>query len=102
MRQLVELQKLYDEFEKRDTVVIAVAQEDKDLKSHGQILSHFKPKPRFEIVADLNREKTGQYKRTTAYLIDKQGVVRQVFPMLIHSRPSWYAILSEIDRLELN
>ena len=39
------------------------------------------------------------FDRTTAYFIDSEGVVRQVFPMLIHSRPSWDAILGEIERL---
>ena len=93
------MQEVYDEFEKRDTVVIAVAQEDKDLKQHGQMAARIKPKPRFDIVADLNRVDTTRYKRTTAYLIDKTGRVRQIFPMLIHSRPSWQAVLNEIDRL---
>ena len=80
------MQEVYDEFEKRDTVVIAVAQEDNDLKQHGQMAARMKPKPRFDIVADLNRVDTTRYKRTTAYLIDKMGRVRQIFPMLIHSR----------------
>ncbi len=90
---------MYDEFEKRDTVVIAIAQEDTDLESHGKIYNRFKPAPRFDIVADVNRAQTQAYKRTTAYLIDKKGIVRQVFPMLIHHRPSWRAILNEIDRI---
>ena len=93
------MQEVYDEFEKRDTVVIAVAQEDKDLKQHGQMAARIKPKPRFDIVADLGRADTTPYDRTTAYLIDRTGRVRQIFPMLIHSRPSWRAVLSEIDRM---
>lgn len=93
------MQKLQDEFKSRDTVVIAVAQEDKDIKSHAKIYNRFKPAPWFDIVADINRSQTLAYKRTTAYLIDKQGTVRQIFPMLIHNRPSWRAILNEIDRI---
>ena len=93
------MQKLQDEFKSRDTVVIAVAQEDKDIKSHAKIYSRFKPAPWFDIVADIDREQTTAYKRTTSYLIDKKGMVRQVFPMLIHNRPSWRAILNEIDRI---
>ncbi len=93
------MQKIYDEFKSRDTVVVAVAQEDKDLKSHAKILNRFKPAPYFDIVADVNRAQTKAYKRTTAHLIDKKGYVRQIFPMLIHSRPSWRAILNEIDRV---
>ena len=90
---------MYDEFEKRDTVVIAVSQEDTDLKSHGQFLRRFEGTPPFDIVADLKREKTQRYDRTTTYLIDKKGIVLQVFPMLIHERASWRAILHEMDRL---
>ena len=90
---------MYGEFTRRDTVVIAVAQEDTALKAHAKFLKNFGSGPPFDIVADLNRKQTTAYDRTTAYLIDKQGIVRQIFPMLIHSRPSWRAILSEVDRL---
>ena len=93
------MQKAYDEFEQRDTVVIAIAQEDTDLQKHGRIRQGIPGDPRFHIVADLNRKDTQRYRRTTAYLIDKNGIVRQIFPMLIHARPSWRAILNEIDRL---
>ena len=91
---------MYDEFEKLDTAVIAVAQEDTDLKSHGKLLKKFKTPPPFEIVADLNRKATKKYDRTTVYLIDKTGVVRQIFPMLIHSRASWRAILHQVEELQ--
>jgi alkyl hydroperoxide reductase subunit AhpC len=90
---------MYREFEKRDTVVIAVAQEDKDLKSHGRMLSAFGGKPPFDVVADLDREKTQSYDRTTSYLIDKRGIVREIFPALIHTRPTWKAVLNRIDAL---
>ena len=94
---------MWSEFESRDIAVIAIAQEDKDLESHGKFLAPFgEDGPPFEIVADLNREQTIAYDRTTAYLIDKQGVVRQVFPMLIHHRATWKAILHEADRLSVN
>lgn len=79
-------------------MVVAVAQEDKSLEEHGRILKKLKAPP-FDVVADLNREITTTYDRTTAYLIDKKGVVRQVFPMLIHARPSWDAIVGEIEAL---
>lgn len=95
------MQKLYDEFEKRDTTVIAIAQEDKDLKSHGKMAKKIRPAPRMNIVADLNRQDTLEYDRTTMYLIDKKGVVRQIFPMMTHMRPTWFAVLNEIDRLGL-
>ncbi len=90
---------MYRQFKKRDTVVIAIAQEDTDLDTHGKMLKSFKGNPPFHIVADLNRKVTTRYDRTTAYLIDKEGIVRQIFPMMVHHRPSWWAIVSEIDRL---
>ena len=89
----------YGDFTRRDTVVIAVAQEDKDLKSHGKMHKTLKGDVPFEIVADIGLKQTGRYKRTTAYFIDKSGTVREVFPMIIHSRPSWSAILGRIDEL---
>ena len=93
------MQELYDEFTKLDTTVIAIAQEDKTLKTHARFLKNFGDGPAFDIVADLKRKNTKRYDRTTAYLIDKEGVVRQIFPMLIHSRPSWRAILHEVELL---
>ena len=39
---------MYDAFEARGTVVIAVAQDDRDLASHGKFYEHFEPRPRFE------------------------------------------------------
>ncbi|MGD2109504.1 MAG: hypothetical protein PVI86_08935 [Phycisphaerae bacterium] len=79
--------------------MIAVCQEDADLKTHAQFLRQLKTRPRFEIVADVGRRMTMRYRRTTAHLIDKQGTVRQIFPMLIHSRPSWSAIRHEVEEL---
>ena len=96
----MQLQKRYDELEKRDTVVIAIAQEDKSVEEFaGFYGAGFAPAPRFEAVVDIDRERTTAYDRTSAYLIDKQGIVREVFPMLIHYRATWDAILGEIDRL---
>jgi len=100
---LVQLQKSYDEFEKRNTIVIAVSQEDTDLKLHAKFLKAFKgPTPRFDIVADLNREKTDRFDHTTTYLIDRSGVVREIFPATVRMRPDWRAILNRIDELGLN
>jgi len=99
VKQLVELQKTYDEFARHDTVVIAVAQEDKDLKSHGRMLSKLGSQLPFDVVADIGRKQTLRYDRTTSYLIDKHGVVREIFPALIHMRPTWRAILTRIDAM---
>ena len=79
---------MYDEFQERDTTVIAVAQEDTDLKSHGKFLRHFGSSPPFDIVADLGRKKTKRYHRTTAYLIDKTGTI--VAKPVCHRWYRWY------------
>ncbi len=90
---------MYDEVEAMDTVVIAIAQEDRDLESHGKFHANFKPVPRFELCADFQRKDTKRYERTSTYLIVKQGVVRQIFPQLIHFRADWDALLRETKRV---
>ena len=91
---------MYDEFVALDTVVVALSQEDQSLEPYGPFLARFGDDgPRFEIVCDLGREETPAYDRTTAYLIDKAGRVREIFPMIIHARPSWKIVLREVLEL---
>ncbi len=91
---------MYAGFEAADTVVIAVSQEDTELELAGQILWAFgEAPPPFPMICDLERGKTLAYDRTTAYLIDKQGIVREIFPMIIHARPSWKVILDAAREL---
>lgn len=92
---------MYDDFDQRDTIAIAIAQEDKDLETHGKFLTGFDSKPPFPIVADLGRAQTQRYDRTTTYLIDKKGVVREVFPGTVRTRPSWKAVLNRMDELKV-
>lgn len=97
------MQDTYDQFTARNTVVIAVSQEDTDLESHAKFFKAFKGKtPPFDIVADLDRKKTKKYDRTTTYLIDTKGVVREIFPATVRMRPDWRAVLNKIDELQLN
>jgi peroxiredoxin len=91
---------MYEQFEALDTVVIAVAQEDTDLQKHAQFAGKFKPEPKFVLVADLNRKDTQAYDRVTTYLLDKEGVVRQILPQMLSKRASWEAALGEVIRLE--
>jgi peroxiredoxin len=93
------LQESYGEFDKRETMVIAIAQEDTDLPSHGKLVKRFQPQPKFKIAADVDGKTLAHYDRTTAYLIDKNGKIREIFPMPIHVRPRWEAILSRIDEI---
>ncbi|GJM26464.1 MAG: hypothetical protein DHS20C16_28790 [Phycisphaerae bacterium] len=94
------MQESYDEFEKLDTVVVAVAQEDKDLVTHAKFLKHFKPAPKFRVVADLKGQTKGRYHQTSTYLIDKSGRVREIFPMMVHHRASWGPILERVRSLK--
>ncbi|NOX58143.1 MAG: peroxiredoxin family protein [Planctomycetes bacterium] len=93
------MQEKYDAFRKLDTVVIAIAQEDTDLATHGRIRKYFKPEPHFELVADLNGKTKVRYHQTSTYFIDKTGHVREIFPMLIHHRASWEPILNRMQEL---
>lgn len=93
------MQEQFNEFDKRNTVAIAVSQEDTDLKSHAKFKLVKDSGAPFKIVADLNREQTPMLDRTTTYLVDKDGVVRQIFPATVHVRPDWKAVLNEMDRL---
>jgi len=90
---------MYNEFEKRNLHVVAIAQEDKQLESHARLPARLPDGYEFDIVADLNHEHTQQYDRVTTYYITRDGVVRQVFPQLIHHRAAWWAILNEVDRI---
>jgi peroxiredoxin len=90
---------MLDQFSALDTKIVAISQEDEDLSTFAGMPARLKPMPLFDVLADLKREKTVAYDRTTAYLIDKQGIVRQVFPMVIHSRPSWKIVLAETKKM---
>ena len=90
---------MYDQFEALNTVVVAVSQEDESLDNYGAFMAQLGPQPRFDVVADIGRKETLGYDRTTAYLIDTSGRVREIFPMIIHARPSWSIVLQELERL---
>jgi len=90
---------MYDQFTELDTRVVAISQEDEELSKFAAMPGRLKPMPRFDILADLMRKETLAYDRTTAYLIDRQGIVRQIFPMVIHTRPSWKIILKETKKM---
>ena len=80
--------------------MVALSQEDKSLDVYDAFLARFGDGgPPFELVCDLDRGVTGRWDRTTAYLIDRRGRVREIFPMIIHARPSWDIILREVERL---
>lgn len=99
MKQLVKLPALEEEFEKRGVALVAVANEEGDMAEHAKIRDHFGGVPPFRHAPDFQGRATRPYGRTTSYLIDRRGTVRQVFPMEIYERPPWWAFLNEIDAL---
>jgi peroxiredoxin len=94
------LHKRYDDVEKRGAVAVAISQEDTDLESAKKFLRHFEGSPRFVIAADFGRAKTGRLSRTTTYVVDSKGVVREIMPALVRTRPSWDAVLGVVDGLD--
>lgn len=78
-------------------MAVAISQEDTDLRSFMRMPGRFEG--RFPILADPGRWRTRAFGRTTAYLVDPDGIVRQIFPMVMTTRPSWRVVLSELDRL---
>lgn len=90
---------MYDEFDRRGVTVIALSQEDADLARAGDIVSKVPGERRFELVHDLGRSATGRIDRLTTYLVDGDGIVRQVIPQMVRRRVDWAAVLSELDRL---
>ncbi len=67
--------------------------------THGKILEKFPEDLPFQLVADVDQEQTKSYDRTTTYLIDKEGVVREIFPAMIHMRPTWHSVLNRLDEI---
>ena len=100
MLQLGQLQELVEEFEARDTVVVTIANEERDPADSAKVRNHLGgEEPAFVNLVDMGWSLAEHFERTTAYWVDAEGVVRQVFPMEIYSRPPWWAILNEIDDL---
>ena len=92
----MELRELAELFAGQDVSILGVSQEDDDLdkarRMHASLGGGELP---LELAFDLGREATDAFDRTTAYLIDRDGIVQQVFPMIIHSRPSGVVLLKE-------
>ena len=97
-QQFVELRKSHGELEKRGLRVIGLALEETDPADTKKFLKGVGESPPFPFVSDVGRKQTKRYEQTTAYLIDANGVVRQVFPMQTYARGGVGALLREIDR----
>ena len=97
--QLVELQHRYEELDALGWEFVAVALEEERLEDTGKIVSALEEDLRFPLLADPDRSRTEAFQPTTVYLLDAEGVVRQVFPMLTYARGSWDAVLREGRRV---
>ena len=85
------------EWAARGIGVVAVSQEDPDLERARTFVGTFAEAPAFPLLADVNRVQTGALDRTSATLIDGDGVIRQLFPMMAHMRASAACLLREVD-----
>ena len=96
MVQLVQLQDMWSEFERRGVEVIAIAKETGDLSELADTARRFDQRP-FHIAGAVEGKGVERYERTTGYLIDPDGTVVEVFPMETYNRPSWWAVLNAVD-----
>ena len=79
--------------------VIGLALEEKDAADTKRFVPSLGGAPPFPLLSDVGRKQTKRYEQTTAYLIDGDGTVRQVFPMQTYARGSLHAILREAERV---
>jgi hypothetical protein len=98
MVQLGELQEIWGEFEERGVQVLAIAKETGDLSELEKTAARFPDRP-FVLLGAVEGRGVERYARTTGYLLDSDGIVKQVFPMETYNRPRWWAVLHEIDRI---
>ena len=94
----MQLHKNSEQFDDLGVIVVAVSQEEKDLSKALSMAE--KTGVGFPLVHDVERANVPQLDRTTAYYLDADGVVRQVFPMSAYLRPSAEVVLAEIERIQ--
>lgn len=77
---------------------MAISQEDQEgfAAQYSNFLRPLELGDGFRMGVDVQRAKTTAYDRTTAYFIDARGIVRQIFPMIIHARPSGSILRDEV------
>ena len=96
MYQLGELGRRYESFAERQTRVLAVDQEDASLDGLLQLTERIGELP-FDVTTDLDRRATARYERVTTYLLDRNGVVLEIFPSHPGVWMPWDAVLQRID-----
>ena len=86
---------------RRGLTAVAISQEDKDLRTAGRFRMHFgEDGPPFELLIDVDGKATPMLHHVSTYYVGEQGIVREIFPGIITTRPSWEAVLARIDELE--
>lgn len=95
----MQLRDRFEELEARGLEAVALALEETDATHTGRFLAKLGGEVPFPLLSDVGRQQASGCEPTTVYLMDEEGVVQQVFPMLTYSRGSWSAILREADRL---
>ena len=78
--------------------IIAISQDDLSLEKFADILPRFKNSG-ITIAADIGYVNHREYARTTSYLVDERGIIRQIFPMEVYGRAPTWALLNEMDRI---
>ncbi|MEQ8767007.1 MAG: hypothetical protein RL885_24045 [Planctomycetota bacterium] len=96
----MKLPEIWSELSAHGAFAVAVAQEDKSLEEHAKFYANFGDDRPFAIVADLEGVTLESYRRTTTYLIDRSGIVREIFPGSVRLRPSWLAIRNRFAEIE--
>lgn len=94
----MELQQSLPDFTARGVAVLAISQEDPDLEQAPGILDGLDATPTYPVLIDIDRKAAPRLDRTTAYLVNREGKVTQVFPMMTHMRATARTLLGETDR----
>ncbi len=74
---------------------MAISQEDDELAAAEGMAAKLGGDLPFEMGFDLERRVTTAYDRVTAYLIDRDGIVQQIYPMTVRARPSSVILLKD-------
>ncbi|MFT7462738.1 MAG: hypothetical protein ACI9EF_001080 [Pseudohongiellaceae bacterium] len=82
-----------------NTVLVGISQEDADLSKAAGMHKSLGGELPFDIAYDVNREHSTAYDRVTAYLIDSKGIVQEIFPMTVRSRPAAAILVNEVANL---
>ncbi len=92
------MQNNYTVFEKLNTQILAVAQEERDPLTMKRVEAFVEN--RFPIVTDHKQVTVELIKRYGVYLVDQKGIIRTWFPGSIAARPRVDLLVKETARLE--